>query len=748
MPDPVLLDLDIQGMTCASCVRRVEKKLNAVDGVTATVNLPLHSARVESTRPVDPAELIDVVERAGYGASVVAPDDDLPEDGPDPLRPRLLVAAILTVPAVLLSMIPALAFPGSVWVIAALTTPVAAWAAWPFHRSALLNARHGTSTMDTLVSIGVTAAYAVSLWMLLTQGDPTLAHGGHGEMGGMSGHAPVYFESAAVIVTFLLAGRVMEHRATKGASAALRGLLSAAPKTALLVEREGLALEEPAVIPAKTLREGDVVRVRPGDVLPADGRVLSGRISVDTSSMTGEPLARPADVGAEVHAGTVVVDGAAEIRAAAVGQDTQLAQIGRLVADAQSKKAGIARLADRISGVFVPVVLVLSALTLAGWWIATGSFGEALAPAVAVLVIACPCALGLATPVGLVAGTGRGAELGIFISGPQSLERASDLKAVLFDKTGTLTTGRMSVSSRMGDPEALRLAAALETRSAHPLAQAIAADLPADATPSIRDVRTLPGGGIAGRVSLSGGALDGAPEHEVLVGSPVALRQAGIALDDVSEGALPTASEDSAALIAVDGRYAGAFTVSDSPRPEAAETVRRAQAEGLEVYMLTGDRRGAAERVAGVVGIPAENVRADLLPEDKVTEVARIRGEITERAGKAARVVMVGDGLNDAAALAAADLGISLTTGADAAQGAADLTILGSDLGKALTAIRLSRATLRTIKGNLGWAFVYNVIGIPVAAAGLLNPMVAGAAMALSSVLVVANSLRLRAWKP
>ncbi|GAA1349785.1 cation-translocating P-type ATPase [Falsarthrobacter nasiphocae] len=734
MTDSRVLELNIGGMTCASCVRRVEKRLSAVEGVEASVNLPLHSATVTAPESVDTQELIAAVERAGYSASLAsaesAPEHD--DAGSRRLVPRLVVAAVLTLPVVLLSMVPALAFPGSAWVVAALSTPVATWAAWPFHKAAAVNARHGGATMDTLVSLGVAAAWISSLVGLVLHGDAS-ASSGHGA--GHGGPA-LYFESAAVIVTFLLLGRILEARATRSASAALAALRDASPRTALLLEREGMPLPEPAPVASASLRTGDLVQVRPGDLVPADGTVESGTLSLDTSSMTGESVPRSARPGDEAHAGAVVLDGSARLRAQAVGAETRLARMSRLVADAQTKKARIARLADRVSGVFVPVVVVLAVLTFAAWWVVTGSPAEALGPAVAVLVIACPCALGLATPVGLVAGSGRGAELGIFISGPQALERASGLKAVVFDKTGTLTTGRMSVSSTWGDPEALRLAAALERESTHPIAQAIAAWTPGPAPQqdaaalAVEDMALLADGGVRGCVE----------GREVLAGSPRALRSAGI---DVPEGAFADAGltgGETLAAVAVDGRLAALFAVSDAPREDAAETVAQLTRDGLAVYMLTGDHAGAARSVANAVGIEEGRVRAGLLPEDKVREIERIRAEHGS-------VVMVGDGLNDAAALATADLGISLTTGTDAAQGAADMTILADRLGTVVTALALARRTLRTIRTNLGWAFAYNVIGIPIAALGLLSPMFAGMAMAASSVLVVANSLRLRRWE-
>ncbi|MCB4209118.1 heavy metal translocating P-type ATPase [Arthrobacter sp. UM1] len=765
---PAAVDLRIDGMTCASCVRRVERRLNALEGVEASVNLPLASAHVETDGTVTVEDLVAAVEKAGYSAapepSGDADSDDDGDAGPDgsphapaasALKPRLIVAAALTVPIVAMSMVPGLGFPGSAWVVAALTAPVATWAAWPFHRAAAVNARHGGSTMDTLVSLGVTVAFVSSLVALVTSGGGLAQSAGHGGLGsgGMGGghdsagaHVGVYFESAAVIVTFLLLGRLLEKRATARASSAVRALVEASPRHAVLVEREGRPLD-PRRIPASRLRAGDVVRVRAGELVPADGRVRSGSISVDTSSMTGESVPRmasaqgsakgsaggPAEAGpsegSRVDAGSVVVDGSAEVEALAVGRDTRLARMGRLVSEAQSKKAAIARLADRVSGVFVPVVLGIAALTLVGWWIGTGSFAHALGPAVAVLVIACPCALGLATPVALVAGSGRGAELGIYISGPQALEQASRLGAVLFDKTGTLTTGRMRAAAAHGEESALRLAGALESRSAHPIAQAVAAAYPAEA--EVSDVRALGRGGVQGTV-------DG---RSVVVGSPEALEAAGLEAPRRLLGALEQDGGLSRVLVAVDGEVTAALGIADTVREDARETVARLQDAGLAVFMLTGDHEQAALRVAEQLGIPAENVRAGLLPEDKVAEVERIRAE-------RGRAVMVGDGLNDAAALATADLGISLTTGTDAARGASDITVLGERLSSVPTALGLARATLRTVKANLAWAFAYNVIGIPVAAAGLLSPMFAGAAMALSSVIVVANSLRLRRWRP
>ena len=824
-PRPVVtLDLAVEGMTCASCVARVEKRLNAVPGATATVNLALESARVELAVPDDAAapagedDLIAAVRRAGYDARVtgrrgdvavpgaapagphdaaaapgrtgaadphrdaalsghtMAPghvmDDDADLSAPTPdrgadLRRRLVVAAVLSLPVLALSMIPALQLTGWQWVVAALALPVATWAAWPFHRAAARAARHGASTMDTLVSIGIVAATAWSLWALLLGGagrlgmrmEPTLWPRAAGEHAGM-GMPELYFEVAAVVTTFLLAGRYAEHRSRRRAGDALRALLDLGAKDAtLLVTEGGRRVERP--VPAASLRVDDVFVVRPGEKVATDGVVVEGTSAVDTSLVTGEPV--PVDVGpgSPVTGATVNTSGHLVVRASRVGEDTVLAQIGRLVATAQTGKAAVQRLADRISAVFVPVVLVLALGTLAVW-LATGSGAQAaFTAAVAVLIIACPCALGLATPTALLVGTGRGAQLGVLIKGPEILESTRRVDTVVLDKTGTVTEGRMAVvdvvpATGTSADEVLRLAGAVERLSEHPIARAIA-DAGAAVTPAgtpgadagvgadgvgigddqVLDFRAEAGSGVSGvvRTAHTGLGLG----TRVLVGRPAWLRSTGVVVDPALEGAFTAAEADggTAVMAAWNGTARGVVVLRDPVKATSAEAVADLRALGLRPVLLTGDNAGAARVAARAVGIAADDVVAEVLPADKVDVVRRLQAQ-------GARVAMVGDGVNDAAALAAADLGLAMGTGTDVAIEAADLTLVRGDLRSAGQAIRLSRATLRIIQQNLFWAFAYNVAAIPLAALGLLNPMIAGAAMAFSSVLVVANSLRLR----
>ncbi|MBE9926039.1 copper-translocating P-type ATPase [Cellulosimicrobium cellulans] len=828
------VDLAIGGMTCASCVARVEKRLNRVEGVTATVNLPLETAHVVLAADVTDADLVDAVEKAGYTARVTtrraaattdqgAPPPDqggttseavvdaetgpsttaAPHDVSTPpdrgvvLAQRLRVAAVLTVPVVALSMIPALQFTGWQWVVAALSLPVVTWAAWPFHAAAFRAARHGASTMDTLVSLGVVAATLWSLWALLLGGagelgmrmEPTLVPSrGHGA-GGMP---ELYFEVAAVVTTFLLAGRYAEHRSKRRAGDALRSLLELGAKDAerVLLAPDGTPRTGPdgarvtERVPVADLAVGDAFLVRPGDKVATDGVVLEGSSAVDTSLLTGEPV--PVDVGPgdAVTGATVNAAGALLVRATRVGEETTLAQIGRLVTQAQTGKAPVQRLADRISAVFVPVVLVLAVGTLAAWLLAGAGTQLAFTAAVAVLIIACPCALGLATPTALLVGTGRGAQLGVLIKGPEILESTRRVDTVVLDKTGTVTQGAMALEAVVtpsgrapldrlvaDDPtsadarDALRHAGAVEALSEHPIARAITAaarDLPAGAPASddgpragadgvavgslqAFDFRSAPGGGVEAVVrsahsglSLGAGAA-GLTARRVLVGQPAWLAREGVtpepALDDAFAAA--EASGASAVVVAWDGRARAVLVLRDPVKPTSAEAVRELRELGLRPYLLTGDGEGAALEAARAVGIAEADVVARVLPDEKVDVVARL-----QREGRV--VAMVGDGVNDAAALATADLGLAMGTGTDVAIEASDLTLVRGDLRSAATAIRLSRRTLRVIQQNLFWAFAYNVAAIPLAAAGLLNPMIAGAAMAASSVLVVGNSLRLR----
>ena len=750
-PGTRIVELDIEGMTCASCVNRVEKKLGKLDGVAATVNLPLESAYVTVPEGVTDEQLTATVEAAGYKATVRAQHPKGPEAGPATeaaavpaslLRPRLILAAALTAPVFLVSMVPAFQFPNWGWVAAVLALPVVTWAAWPFHRAAAINARHLASTMDTLVSLGVASAYLFSAWQLLA--DPRMTE--HPGMEGMSGG--LYFEVASVVTTFLLLGRYLEANAKQKAGDALKALLNLGAKDATVLRNGN---EEK--ISADKLQVGDVLVVRPGEKIATDGVVVDGASAVDASLVTGESV--PVEVGPDsrVTGATINTSGRLLVRATRVGSETTLAQMARLVSQAQTGKAPIARLADRISAVFVPVVLALAVLTFVLWLLLAGPAADgdhlrqAFTAAVAVLVIACPCALGLATPVGLLTGTGRGAQLGILIKGPQVLEDTRTVDTILLDKTGTVTTGVLAVDATAAfpgfqDQDVLRLAGAVEAASEHPVARAIAAAAVAGAPsmgatddagplPSVQDFSSAPGGGVSGTV---GG-------RAVMAGRSGWLEQNGIVLD-AGQRALRSSAEEGGATaicVAVDGKAAGIISLRDTVKEGSAAAVDRLKALGLRPILLTGDNAAVAARVAAAVGIAPDDVYAGVLPEGKVEAVRKLQ------AG-GATVAMAGDGVNDAAALAQADLGIAMGSGTDVAIEAADLTVMGNDLAQVAQAIELSRKTLGTIKTNLFWAFFYNAVGIPVAALGLLNPMIAGAAMAASSVLVVANSLRLRSF--
>lgn len=744
------VDLDITGMTCASCVNRVERKLGKLEGVAATVNLPLESAHVSVPAHISDDQLVATVNAAGYTATVrpaadhghshamdAAGGDHMSHGGSAAsLRPRLVVSAALTVPVFLISMVTAFHFPHWGWAAAVLALPVVTWAAWPFHRAAAINARHLASTMDTLVSIGVAAAYLFSAWQLLA--DPRMT-----ESPGMEGMAAggLYFEVAAVVTTFLLLGRFLEANAKQKAGDALQALLNLGAKAATIL-REGNELS----IPADRLQVDDLLVVRPGEKIATDGVVTEGTSAVDASLVTGESM--PVDVGpgSRVTGATINTSGRLLVRATRVGSATTLAQMARLVSQAQTGKAPIARLADRVSAVFVPVVLVIAVATFGLWLLAAGpaiSAGElssAFTAAVAVLVIACPCALGLATPVGLLAGTGRGAQLGILIKGPQVLEDTRTVDTILLDKTGTVTTGILSVDGTTALPgfteaEVLRLAAAVETASEHPVARAIAAagrsreTHDGGALPPVHGFRSEPGGGVLGTVE---GRL-------VAAGRTGWLEQSGLALGPDRKAALAAAEAGGATAVwvAVDGAPAGIISLRDAPKAGSADAVGALKELGLRPILLTGDNAAAAAKVAAAVGIDPADVFSGVTPEGKVAAVRTLQAS-------GATVAMAGDGVNDAAALAQADLGIAMGSGTDVAIEAADLTVMGNDLAQVVQAIQLSRRTLATIKTNLFWAFFYNAVGIPVAALGLLNPMLAGAAMAASSVLVVANSLRLR----
>ncbi|MET1034643.1 MAG: heavy metal translocating P-type ATPase [Arthrobacter sp.] len=807
-----VVELDIQGMTCASCVGRVERKLGKIQGVEALVNLPLESARVTAPGNVTDEQLLDTVRAAGYQANVkhdrydaaahhapvvaagagavgtlpgiarrasgggaresgalrasdaawegASPGGASPAPRPshgdrgtaepatagehgehvdhlrhggaaDQLRPRLIAAVVFTVPLFVISMVPAAQFPHWGWAAFALATPVALWSAWPFHRAAAINARHGASTMDTLVSIGVLAAYLFSAWQLVANPGLT-AHAGTGMSMDMSAHQ-LYFETAGVVATFLLLGRFLEARAKARAGDALKTLLSLGAKEATVL-REGREIR----VPAGDLVPGDEFVVRPGEKIATDGYVVEGESAVDSSLITGESV--PVDVGPDdtVVGATINTSGRLLVRATRVGRDTTLAQMGRLVSEAQTGKAPIARLADRISAVFVPIVLAVAVATFALWLLIGGELQPAFTAAVAVLVIACPCALGLATPIGLLVGTGRGAQLGILIRGPQVLEDTRRIDTVLLDKTGTLTEGRLAVVGvlplgSLAKDSVLAHAAAAESGSEHPIARAVVDA--AEAAPGAKPLpdphgfTSSPGGGVRAQV---GAAV-------VLAGKAEWLRENGVDLTGAHRAALLEAQEagSTAILVAVDGRLEGVVSLRDTVKEGSAAAVGRLRRLGLRPVLITGDNFPVARAVAAEVGIAPGDVFADVRPEGKAEAVRELQ------AGGAV-VAMVGDGVNDAPALARADLGIAMGSGTDVAIEAADITVMGSDVNQVGQSIELSRRTLATIKTNLFWAFLYNTLGIPIAALGLLNPMIAGAAMAASSVLVVANSLRLR----
>jgi Cu+-exporting ATPase len=739
------VELTIGGMTCASCAARVEKRLNKLDGVTATVNYATEKAKVTYDGDVAPEDLVSAVEKAGYTARLPRPRPEAhpelargEEDGVlqpvRPLRQRLIVSAVLTVPVIAMAMIPALQFTYWQWLSLTLAAPVVVWGAWPFHRSAWTNLRHGTSTMDTLISMGTLAALGWSLYALFlgTAGVPGMTHPFELTIARTDGSGNIYLEAAAGVTTFILAGRYFEARSKRRAGAALRALLELGAKE-VSVLRGGREQR----IPVDQLAVGDLFVVRPGEKIATDGVITEGSSAVDASMLTGESVPVEVGPGDTVVGATVNAGGRLVVRATRVGADTQLAQMARLVEDAQNGKAEVQRLADRISGVFVPIVIALAVGTL-GFWLGTGSgLAAAFTAAVAVLIIACPCALGLATPTALMVGTGRGAQLGILIKGPEVLESTRRVDTVVLDKTGTVTTGRMTlldVVPAVGeDPDqVLRLGGALEEASEHPIAQAIA-------TGATARVGTLPP--VEGFANLEGlgvqGVVDG---HAVLVGRTRLLADWSQQLPAELERAKAAAEAEgrTAVVVAWDGAARAVLVVADAIKETSAEAVRQLRDLGLTPVLLTGDNETVARSVAAQVGI--DEVIAEVLPSDKVDVVKHLQGQ-----GKV--VAMVGDGVNDAAALAQADLGLAMGTGTDVAIEASDLTLVRGDLRAAADAIRLSRRTLGTIKGNLFWAFAYNVAALPLAAAGLLNPMLAGAAMAFSSVFVVSNSLRLRRFK-
>jgi P-type Cu+ transporter len=734
-------DLVIGGMTCASCAARVEKKLNKLDGVSAMVNLATETAHVSFPDAVTVAELIAVVERTGYTATLPAPvpvDEPAGRAGAGAPRRRLVVSVALAVPVTVLAMVPAAQFPGWQWVSLALATPVATWGAWPFHRAAAVNARHGTATMDTLVSVGVAAAYLWSLYALI--------FGGAGHIGDRmtfswlaearvtkdGGTDATYLEVAVGVTALILLGRYLELRARRRAGTALKALLHLGAKQATLV-RDGREV----TVAVGALVVGDEFVIRPGEKIATDGVVITGHSAVDTSMLTGEPVPVEAGPGDTVTGGCVNVGGRLIVRATRVGADTQLAQMARLVTQAQAGKAQVQRLADRVSAVFVPIVFVIAAVTLIGWLAAGGSAAAAFTAAVAVLIIACPCAMGLATPTAILVGTGRGAQLGILIKGPEVLENTRRVDTIVLDKTGTVTTGRMTLTdvvaaTGLDEPELLRYAGAVESASEHPIAAAITAGAKTrlDLLPDISDFSAEPGQGVSGvadgHAILAGRRTWLTDEWALTVPRPLADRA------DEAERAGQTVT-----FVAWDGAVGGVLIVADTVKPTSPEAISRLRAMGLRPVLLTGDHERSARAAASQVGIA--EVIAGVLPADKVDVIKRLQDE-----GRT--VAMVGDGVNDAAALAQADLGLAMGTGTDAAIEAADLTLVSGDLRAVPEAIELSRKTLKTIKGNLAWAFCYNVAAIPLAASGLLNPLIAAAAMAFSSVFVVTNSLRLRAF--
>ncbi|RSD10832.1 cadmium-translocating P-type ATPase [Amycolatopsis eburnea] len=693
------VELAIGGMTCASCAARVERKLNKVGGVTATVNYATEKAQVSYPSELSVADLTAVVEAAGYSARL--PEPEAPDEAPT-LRKRLLLSAALTVPLVALAMVPAWQFDYWQWVSLVLAAPVVTWGAWPFHRAAAVNLRHATATMDTLISLGVVAATAWSLYALLfgMAGEIGMRHGFELISSGTAGDS-LYFEVAAAVTTFILAGRYFETRAKRRAGAALRALMDLGAKD-VTVLRDG----EERLVPVTDLHPGDVFVARPGEKIATDGVVTDGGSAVDTSMLTGESVPVEVGPGDAVTGATVNVGGRLLVRATRVGADTRLAQMARLVEAAQNGKAEVQRLADRVSAVFVPAVVFLALATLVVWLATGGATEAAFTAAVAVLIIACPCALGLATPTALLVGTGRGAQLGILIKGPEVLESTRRIDTVVLDKTGTVTTGRMTLVE--GDGEVLRLAGAVEAASEHPIGRAIAdaARERFGALPAVTEFRSTPGVGVTG----------------VVEGRTVSVGRA----------------KGAAVGVTWDGEVRGTLTVADTIKPTSARAVAELRELGLTPVLLTGDDEGVARAIAAEAGI--DEVVAEVLPEGKVDVVKRLQAQ-----GHV--VAMVGDGVNDAAALAQADLGLAMGTGTDAAIEASDLTLVRGDLRVAADAIRLARRTLTTIKGNLFWAFAYNVAALPLAALGLLNPMIAGAAMACSSAFVVSNSLRLRRFR-
>ncbi|MEW2489561.1 heavy metal translocating P-type ATPase [Streptomyces sp. NPDC048411] len=740
------VELAIGGMTCASCAARIEKKLNRMDGVEATVNYATEKAKVSYRgEDISVQDLIATVEKTGYTAHEPAPPVRTEDDSPGaaeadelrPLRQRLLTAVVLAVPVIAMAMIPALQFDYWQWLSLTLTAPVVTYAAWPFHRAAWTNAKHGAATMDTLISVGTSAAFLWSLWALFfgTAGMTGMTHPFELTIGRSDGAGNIYLEAAAGVTAFILAGRYFEARSKRKAGAALKALLELGAKEVTVV-RAGREV----TVPTAELRVGDRFLVRPGEKIATDGTVVEGASAVDASMLTGESVPVEVGVGDSVTGATLNAGGRLVVEATRIGADTQLARMAKLVEDAQNGKAAAQRLADRISAVFVPVVIALALGTL-GFWLGNGAgLTAAFTAAVAVLIIACPCALGLATPTALMVGTGRGAQLGILIKGPEVLETTRRVDTIVLDKTGTVTTGRMTlldihVAASTDVSQVLRLAGALEHASEHPIAQAVAAgaaERTGAALPVPEDFAGVAGLGVQGVVE----------GHAVLVGREQLLAEWEIHLpvELARKKAAAEAAGRTAVAVAWDGEARAVLEVADAVKDTSAEAIARLRSLGLTPILLTGDNRAVAESVAAEVGIGRDDVYAEVMPEDKVDVVKRLQAQ-----GRS--VAMVGDGVNDAAALAQADLGLAMGTGTDAAIEAGDLTLVRGDLRAAADAIRLSRKTLGTIRTNLFWAFAYNVAALPLAAAGLLNPMIAGAAMAFSSVFVVGNSLRLRGFR-
>jgi len=742
-PQPVDagIELEIGGMTCASCANRIERKLNKLDGVSASVNYATEKARVMAPEGYDPQELVTTVEKAGYTAVLPAlptenaePEDAEGSEDPElrTLRGRLIGAAVLTIPVIVLSMVPALQFTHWQWLVLALASPVVVWAAWPFHRAAAINLRHGAATMDTLISVGVTAAYLWSLYALFlgTAGMPGMTHEFSFTIGASDGAANIYLEVAAGVTLFILLGRYLEKRSKRQAGAALRALLDMGAKD-VAVLRGGAEVR----IPVRDLAAGDLFVVRPGEKIATDGVVEQGSSAVDASMLTGESVPVEVGEGDAVTGATVNAGGRLVVRATRVGADTQLARMAQMVEDAQSGKAEIQRLADRVSGIFVPIVFVIAIVVLAAWLLTGHGAEAAFTAAVAVLIIACPCALGLATPTALLVGTGRGAQLGILLKGPEVLESTRHVDTILLDKTGTVTTGRMALAGAIPAPgtdrtELLRRAGAVEDASEHPIAQAIAKGAAEESgpLPAVTDFENLAGRGVRGTVEGT----------EILIGRETLLEDAALPDELATAKAAAESRGETAVVVSWGGEAQGVLVVADAVKSTSREAVAQLKELGLTPVLLTGDHRAVAEHIAAEVGI--DQVIAQVMPEDKIAEVTRLQEQ-----GKV--VAMVGDGVNDAPALAQADLGLAMGTGTDVAIEAGDITLVRGDLRSAADAIRLSRHTLGTIKGNLFWAFAYNVAAIPLAALGLLNPMLAGAAMAFSSVFVVGNSLRLRSFR-